>query len=104
MKKKGWVKNKIAVDVVSDKVQDNVYKDNASDVMKDKALTVVKNKSVGNMFKEKVPTIVKGENHSVVKDMALSNILKDKSKAGLPKDKPKPNSKLKVNLKVQALS
>ncbi|GKD52891.1 hypothetical protein Tco_1286278, partial [Tanacetum coccineum] len=95
-------KDKSVVDVVSDK--DNVFKVNASDVVKDKAPAVMKNKSVGNIFKEKVPTIVKGKKHAVVKDKAMSDIPKDKSKAGLPKDKPKPNPKRKVNPKVQALS
>ncbi|GKD43712.1 hypothetical protein Tco_1268357, partial [Tanacetum coccineum] len=103
------VSDKMCVDVVSEKVQDDVVKDNTLDVVNDKASVVAKNKptdvkekSAGNVVKEKVPTVVKGKKFVVVKDKAPSDILMDKSKANLPKDKPKP--KQKVILIVQALS
>ncbi|GKD67886.1 hypothetical protein Tco_1321976, partial [Tanacetum coccineum] len=54
------VKGNLAVDVVSNKVQDDEVKDKAQDVVK-KKLTDVKEKSTGNVVKVKLLTVVKGK-------------------------------------------
>nr|GEX12507.1 hypothetical protein [Tanacetum cinerariifolium] len=115
------VKGNSAVDVVLDKVQDDVVKDKALDVVK-KKLADVKEKSTGNVVKGKLLTVFKGKKPKVdvkekstgVKEKSTDVKEKltgfvDKSKADLPKPKHKVSqrnlskedySKKKVKMKL----